>query len=261
MPVLMGSERTRSVAKPTAKRGHFRRVAFLAFPAVMRSITWIPLAAATLIATVLVAWRHGHTGDASLYLVAVLLPSAAAFALDDPATELLAASPTSLLRRRLLRVLVVGPPVAVIWTVLLWWGFTHGLEETAGLMLIFTGLLGLSLGAAALAGRRSGGRAGGIFTPPAILVLLFLSSVFPPRWRPLPMGDIPGGWPQIYLRWGAAAVLGMVAFLVSSRDPAARLPGTSRFATFSSSGRQWGRGLRETDRTSGDFTQVPRSGG
>jgi TolB protein len=189
----------------------------------VRSITWVPLAAAALIATLLVAWRHGHTGDAPLYLVAVLLPSATGFALDDHATELLAASPTSLLRRRLLRVLVVGPPVAVIWTVLLWWGYTHGPEETLGLMLIFTGLLGLSLGAAGLAGRRSGGRAGGIFTPPAILVMLFLSSVFPPRWRPLPMGDIPGGWPQIYIRWTAAAIVGTIVFLASSRDPAARV--------------------------------------
>jgi hypothetical protein len=34
------------------------------------------------------------------------------------------------------------------------------------------------------------------------------------------MGDIPGGWPQIYLRWSLAAVIGVLLFLLSSRDPA-----------------------------------------
>jgi hypothetical protein len=49
-----------------------------------------------------------------------------------------------------------------------------------------------------------------------------LSTVLTPRWRPLPLGDIPGGWSPIYLRWTSACVVGLLVFLVSSRDLASR---------------------------------------
>ncbi|MDQ4059433.1 MAG: hypothetical protein M3124_09960 [Actinomycetota bacterium] len=230
MSVLMASDLARAVteAPPSRDRGEsveaaaFSRVAAVAFPALGRSIPWVPLATAALVSTLVVGWRHGHAAAVPLQLVAILLSSAAGFALDDPAAETLAASPTSLLRRRLLRLLLVGPPVAVVWGLLLWWQGTDGAEETWALMLLFAGLLGLSMGVSGIAGRRSAKGSGGIVVPPAIFVLLILSTVIPREWRPLPLGDVPGGWDQIYLRWGAAAVLGTIAFLTSSRDPATR---------------------------------------
>lgn len=230
----MASDVTPVVAEPTSRSGPSRalphaaaesltlvRLAAEALPALGRSMLWIPLGTAALISTLVVAWRHGAATAAPLQAVAIMLSSAAGFSLDDPAAEILAASPTPLLRRRLLRLLLVGPPVAVLWALLMWWQGTEGAEETWALMLLFSGLMGLSLGVAGMACRRAGGL-GGIFVPPTIFVLLFLSSAIPGEWRPLPLGDVPGGWGQIYMRWGAAAVLGMVAFLLSSSDPAAR---------------------------------------
>jgi len=217
-PIYTGPGRDRTDAVASG----LRQVAPEAIPAVARSMPWIPLAAAALVSTLVIAWQHGRAAAVPLQVVAILLSSAAGFALDDPATEILAASPTPLVRRRLLRLLLVVPVVVVAWGLLLSWQGTDGAEETWALMLLFAGLLGLSLGVAGIAGRRSARGSGGIAVPPAIFVLVILSSAIPRQWRPLPLGDVPGGWEQIYLRWGTAAILGTVAFLVSSRDPAAR---------------------------------------
>jgi hypothetical protein len=154
---------------------------------------------------------------------AILLAGGAGFTLDDPAAEILAASPAPLSRRRSLRLLVVVPPVTVLWGLLLGWQGTEGREESVALMLLFAGLMGLSLAVSGVAGRTSWmpGR-GGIAVPPAIFVLVFLSSAVPRQWRPLPFGDVPGGWTQINIRWAAAAAVGTLVLFMSSRDPAAR---------------------------------------
>ena len=81
-------------------------------------------------------------------------------------------------------------------------------EETWALAAMFAGLVGLTLGVAGAAGRRSGGR-GGPVVAPIILFALILSSALPAEWRPMPMGDVPGGWPAIYIRWWSVAVLGV----------------------------------------------------
>lgn len=211
-----GRDRTEALASG------LRRIAPKAVQAVARSIPWIPVAAAALVSTLVIAWQHGRTAAVPLQVVAILLASAAGFALDDPAAEILAASPTPLASRRLLRLLLVVPLIVVIWGLLLWWQGTDGAEETWALILLFAGLLGLSLGGAGIAGRHSPRGTGGIAVPPVIFVLLILSSAIPREWRPLPLGDVPGGWEQIYIRWGAAAILGAAAFRASSRDPAAR---------------------------------------
>ncbi|MGZ8619082.1 MAG: hypothetical protein ACXWYE_04200 [Actinomycetota bacterium] len=87
---------------------------------------------------------------------------------------------------------------------------------------MFAGLVGLALGIAGVAARRSSRWLGGIAVAPALFSALILSTMVTPRWRPLPMGDIPGGWQPIYLRWTAAAVIGLVLLAVSSRDRAGR---------------------------------------
>ncbi|MDQ4043297.1 MAG: hypothetical protein M3118_05720 [Actinomycetota bacterium] len=205
-----------------ARRDPFRVVAAQLLPPLARSMSWLPLVAAALVGSLVVAWQHGKSAAVPLQFVAILLSSGAGFALDDPAAEILASSPTTLLRRRSLRLLLMVPSVALLWILLMLWQGTEGAEETWALMLLFAGLLGLSLGVAGIAGRRSARGSGGIVVPPTILVLVILSSAVPRQWRPLPLGDVPGGWTQIYIRWAAAALLGMVAFLVSSRDPAAQ---------------------------------------
>lgn len=185
-----------------------------------RSIQWLPLAIAILISTAIVAWPSRHVGTPALQVIAIMLSGAAGFAFDDPASAILAASPTSLLRRRLARLTLILPPVGVLWGVLVWLVGTEGPDETWALMALLAGMIGLSIGISAVACQRSPRGLGGFAVAPSIFILLFASTVISPRWRPLPLGDVPGGWTQIYLRWSAAAVIGAIMFLAASRDPA-----------------------------------------
>ncbi len=188
----------------------------------VRSQPWVPLAIAISASTALVVAMHDRTGPVSLQVSAIVLASGLGYALDDPSFEVLAPSPTSLLRRRSLR-LVSQLVLVVAWgSLLMMWQGTASNEETWALVLLFGGLASMGLGIAGLAARRSPYGRGGAVVAPALFVLIVLSSIVSPRWRPLPLGDVPGGWAAIYLRWGAAAVVGALGFMISSRDPAMR---------------------------------------
>jgi hypothetical protein len=207
--------------QPPARR---RRGTREAFPAIARSITWGPLGVAAVLSMSIVALRHGEPAAGPMQAAAILLASGAGFTLDDPAAEVLAPSPTPLSRRRSLRLFLVVPPLTLLWGLLLKWQQTDGGEEALALMLVFGGLVGLSLAITGVAGRTSWlPSRGGVAGPPAILVLMFLSAAVPRRWRPLPLGDVPGGWTQIYIRWACAAAAATIVLLMSSRDPAARI--------------------------------------
>ncbi|HLF59857.1 MAG TPA: hypothetical protein VI980_01595 [Acidimicrobiia bacterium] len=183
-------------------------------------VWWAPAIALGL-SVILVAVRRGEGVTLTAQATAILMAMSVGFALDDPSYELVAPSPSSLLHRRRWRVLVIVPPTAVAWMALVWWQGPSDSEETWVLAAMFAGLVGLSLGVAGAAGRRSRGR-GGPVVAPIILVALILSSALPPRWRPMPMGDVPGGWSALYIRWWSVAVVGVLMLLVSSRDPARR---------------------------------------
>jgi hypothetical protein len=209
--------------RPHAPGKRPRRVTRDALTAVALSIRWAPLGIAAFLSVLIVVVRHGEPAAGPMEAVAVLLAGGAGFVLDDPAAEILAASPTPLSRRRSLRLRLVVPPVTLVSGLLMGWQGTEGNEETLALMLLVAGLVGLSLAVSGVAGRTSWapGR-GGIAAPIAIFVLVFLSAAVPRRWRPLPFGDVPGGWTQISIRWAAAAAVGTLVLLMSSRDPAAR---------------------------------------
>jgi len=149
-----------------------------------------------------------------------LLAAAAGFAFDDSSYETLAASPSSLIRRRLGRLIVVIPPTIILWATLVSQG-VNGPQETLTLVAMFAGLVGLTLGIAGVTSLRTGGR-GGTVTAPVLLLALIVSAVFSPLWRPLPLGNVPGGWPALQTRWSTAAVIGTLVLLVSSREPARR---------------------------------------
>jgi hypothetical protein len=113
---------------------------------------------------------------------------------------------------------VISPPVAVVWATSLLSKGRKARCETWALLAMCTGLASLNVAIAGVIGRKR--NAGGRWVAPILLALLFLSTAFPPRWRPLPIGDVPGGWAPIYLRWSTAAAGGVLLFLWSSRDPA-----------------------------------------
>ncbi len=185
-----------------------------------RTIPALPPAVVTAVAVMVVALQHGQAAAFPLQVVSIALASGVGATLDDPAFEIMAASPTSLLRRRVQRFSVVGPPAVTLWALLLLWQGTAGSEETWALVAMFAGLMGLSLGIAGFATRRSSRGHGGLVVAPTLFIAVVISTTLPPRWRPLPLGDIPGGWTPIYRRWAAAAIAGVLAFLLSSRDPA-----------------------------------------
>ncbi len=76
-------------------------------------------AAFALVPTTLVLVRHGHDLAGALVAAALVSGAASAFSVDDPAEETLAASPTGLARRRLLRLSALALGVAAIAVVLL----------------------------------------------------------------------------------------------------------------------------------------------
>jgi hypothetical protein len=188
-----------------------------------RTIPHQPLLIAVALSTILAGASHGRPTVFPLQAGSILLAAGAGFALDDPAFALLAASPTSMLKRRLSRLLIILPPITVTWAGLVMLHQASASDEVWTLLAMFAGLLGLGLGIAGISCRLMAGR-GGAVTAPAMLAAIVVSSVIPPRWRPLPLGDVPGGWTALQTRWTTAAALGTIVFLASSRDLAKGRP-------------------------------------
>jgi len=180
------------------------------------TIPWHPMVIATVVGAAVLASGHARL----VVIPTTLLAAAAGFAFDDPSQEIVAASPSSLLHRRLGRLIVVIPPTIILWTTLVSQGVS-GIDEALTLAAMFIGMVGVTFGIAGVAAHRTGGR-GGAVAAPVLLLALIISALFPPRWRPLPLGDVPGGWPALQARWSAAALIGALVLLVSSRDPARR---------------------------------------
>ena len=193
------------------------RVAYVA-----RAMRWSPLGIASAVATAVAITQRNASAAKPLEAISIVLASALGYLFDDPAADTLEASPRSLLRRRLDRVGCALIPTASLWIALVWIQRPANSNELAALTTMFAGLVGLSLGAAGIACRRLPAGRGGLYVGPALLALLIASTTFPPRWRPLPLGDIPGGWTAIELRWTTAALVGSVLCLWSSRDRARR---------------------------------------
>jgi hypothetical protein len=189
----------------------------------IRVVPWQAPVTASAVSVLAVGVGLGQGTALPLQVAGILLAASAAFALDDPAFEFLAASPTSLMKRRLARLIVVISALTALWTVLLLWRRPADLQETWTLVVMFAGLLALSVGASAAAGRRTGGW-GAAVAAPCLLLALAVSSAIPPHWRPLPLGDIPGGWAALQARWTAACLTGALVLVVSSRDPMSRRP-------------------------------------
>lgn len=191
---------------------------------VVRAMRWSPLAIAVAVATAIVVAERNGDAAKPLEAVSILLASALGYLFDDPAADLLDASPRPLLRRRVDRIGCALTPTVSLWIALVWIQRPASTNELLALSAMFAGLVGMSLGLAGLACRRLPAGHGGLYVGPALLALLIVSTTFPPRWRPLPLGDIPGGWSAIELRWATAALVGSLVGLWSSRDRARRPP-------------------------------------
>ena len=159
------------------------------------------------------------TAVANLPEAGTLLCFGAAFVLDDPAANVLAAAPTTLILRRCLRVALVIPLLALVWGVLLWhakipsgaWSLTAG----------FGGMLVVTFAIAGLAGHLVPGGSGGLAVGPTLFVLMLAQLVLPEALRFLPL-NFGRHWVDAGPRALVTAAAAAAVFVAASLDPAHR---------------------------------------
>ena len=152
-----------------------------------------------------------------LRLAAVALAAGAAFVLDDPAAETIAASPTPLLFRNLLRAALALPLVAALWTVLLLYA---DVAPAWALTLELAAMLAATLAIAALAAPLVPDGRGGVAAAPALLVLLGAAALALPDGLTLfAAGPLDARWGASHERWASVLVAAILAFVYASLDP------------------------------------------
>ncbi len=172
-------------------------------------------------APLLVLARHGRDLGGALVAATLVCGAVVAFAAEDPAEETLSASPTSLARRRLLRLSALALGVAVVAIVLV----ALATSAPAGLSSSDLGrraaelaaTSGLAAAAAGVAQRRAvpGAAPGGAVA--SVLAMLLVSSLAQ-RFHSLPtIVDSTH-----HLRWWFAAAAGWAVTTWTWRDPGRR---------------------------------------
>jgi hypothetical protein len=171
-----------------------------------------------------VAWPSLDTGSGLLVLrgTAVLLAVAVTFAVDDPAADVLAASPTPLRQRVMVRVALAVAVAGAAWTAAAAVVAARDHVPVAGLTLEVLALAMVGI-AVALALQTWGGATDpGILTAPVVAGAVLAANLLPSRWALLVAG--PGGpeWEQAHRRWAAVLVVAVVAARLATADRASR---------------------------------------
>ena len=192
-------------------------------PAIVRSGALTPIAAAGVLsvgAVVAVRLAQGP-GDASewaLRAAAMLLAASLGSCLDDPTEDTVAAAPTPLPVRRILRLAPATLVVTVTWIACV--AAAGRSSTTVGLTLMLGGLGASGVAVAAIVVRRLPQR-GTLTGASATLVVALSIMRLPDRWTMLP-DPATGLGPAPTLRWVAAIAVGITALAYSSRDPGRR---------------------------------------
>ena len=195
-----------------------RHAWLLARPTV-RLASWRALPAAGALAVAMVHFLSAPP-VIELRLAAIMLCVAAAFVLDDPAAHTLAASPTPLLFRRLLRTTLLLPLIAALWMIVLW---STGEHVMTALTLELVTMLVVTLAAATVATPRIPDGRGGVAAAPALLIILTAALLLLPASRTLFARDpADPAWQASHLRWALLLAIAVATFLATSRDPADR---------------------------------------
>lgn len=192
-----------------------RQARLLARPTV-RLASWRALPFAGAVAVAMVQFDAPHVIE--LRLAAIALCIGAAFVLDDPAAQSLAASPTPLLFRRLLRTTLLLPLVGGLWAIVLW---RAGESYASALTLELAAMLAVTLAAAAAATARAADGRGGLAAAPALLIMLSTALLaLPAAWTLFAGGPADPAWDASHVRWALVLAVAVAAFLAASRDPA-----------------------------------------
>ncbi|MFN2503389.1 MAG: hypothetical protein ABR540_04000 [Acidimicrobiales bacterium] len=212
---------------PPPSRVHGAQVFVLALRPVVRAISWRPVALGAAAAITLIAFlraRHADPGAtlAGVRAAALLLCAGLAFALDDPAASTLASSPTPKAARRGHRMVILLGLFVVLWGTMI--TVAEGLPLAAA-TLEAAAMLGVALGAAALAARSAPDGLGGIAGGPVLTLLLlatFVGQRHWPRWVSLlPSSPLDPAWSAAHIRWALLLAISIGVLMATARDPAA----------------------------------------
>ena len=180
---------------------------------------------ACLVSVVLAPLAAGSSGLARWPCFgAAALCVGAAFLLDDAAGTTVGATPTSLARRRLMRLALAAPLLCGAWAGSLWYatardGAWFGPDARVALTVQFGAMLALTLAASAIALRVLPDEQGGWTGAVVPFVIVGAALALPERWTLLAApGD--GVWLAVQQRWAALLAVGVVAFLWANREPA-----------------------------------------
>lgn len=199
------SEQTRLLAGPEA-----------------RAIRWRPLLAIAPISFLIVyAGVHdpGPTKALHMPFAGIALAVWAGFLFDDVASSTVRSAPTPLLLRRGVRMLLVLPVLALVWTGLLWYADVWQIAGT--LTAGFVAQVSVSLGFGALGVVVVGDDRGGLLAL-AGLIGVFMAVPLVMRGGILWSDPFHEGWTYHYGRWIATSAVAFVLLVLASRDPAAR---------------------------------------
>jgi hypothetical protein len=176
-----------------------------AWPHLVRAVHWAPVVGTSIAAAAIALWARIDDPTARQAIALAVLAGGAAFLFDDAAANVLASSPSSLWRRRVMR-LWLGIPLLGLGAV----PVLAALASRPGALSTWDAVLELVVwvcvvvvAAAAL---------GGAAVAPCQLVFASVAVAAPSRWHLYPVEPHR-------LRWLVVAVAGVVTLRYLSRDP------------------------------------------
>lgn len=164
-------------------------------------------------------WSGSPVAGTAVTVGVPLLAAAAAYVLDEAASEAVAAVPTSLRARSMTRLVVAAAIVGVGALALGVGALRSGSSAKAGITVQLVGLTLVAVAASAAARRRVGepGEAvGGALL--ALVLALALTHPFD-RWVALFPSEPDLRWGVSLALWAAVAVASLTALWVATRDP------------------------------------------
>lgn len=197
--------------------------------ATVRSVRWAPALAAVLVVTGLATGRDeafDTLGSALLMvrIVAVLLALGAVFVLDDAAAVSVAASPTPLWWRRMLRYGVAAVFVLPAWAAVLAYAQSQQPQlPWLRLTLELTVHVTFGLAVAGAAARWLDAIDPGMTAALAVLGFTFIGAHLPPRFALFTVPDSPP-WQPSTLRWAGVLMTAIAVLVATTRDPARARP-------------------------------------
>lgn len=193
-----------------------------------RAVNWTAFPPAGGLA-LLIVWAMAtdtHAGMEELIVAlraaAIVLALAAAFALDDAAANIAAASPCPVLLRRSLRIVLVAMPTTSLWMSTMLLAQRKSLAEATALPMGFltlelTTVVMIGLGVAATAARRGVANSAGRVGASSLLAMTVATWIVPEELRPWVYPSEPS-WRTVHMWWAFALTTSLIWLFWVSRE-------------------------------------------